>query len=50
MLDFPFSAEFCYHLAIEVLGIINYNLLWWNIPSNQISLDKSLHHFLCHMS
>jgi hypothetical protein len=24
--DFPFSTEFYYHLAIEILGIINYNL------------------------
>jgi hypothetical protein len=50
MLDFSFSAEFCYHFAIEVLGIISYNLLWWNIPINQISLNKCLHHFLRHMS
>jgi hypothetical protein len=26
MLDFPLSIEFCYHLAIKVLGIISYNL------------------------
>jgi len=25
MLDFPFSVEFYYHLAIEVMGIISYN-------------------------
>jgi len=26
MLDFPFSEEFYYHLAIEVMGIISHNL------------------------
>ena len=50
MLDFPFNAEFYYHLAIEILGIISYNLFWWTIPTYQISLNKFLHHFLCHIA
>jgi hypothetical protein len=50
MLDVPFSIEFYYHLAIEFLGIINYNLLWWTIPIDQISFNKFLHHFLRYMS
>jgi hypothetical protein len=50
MLDFPFSAELYYHPAIKILGIISYKLLWLTIPTNQISLNKFLHHVLRHMS
>ena len=49
VLNLPLDVEFDNQLPIKILSIVTYQFCWQSVTINQILLNESIDHLLCHM-